>query len=226
MREDFWQYDTKYGQPIVKDGCGVFGVIRKPNAPKISNLAAVSAISCIKYRGSDLGAGYASFEVSEQQNTYKIMAFVKDENTAKLVLEQLSSLLGKPVSSQVSIPGGSRSQSGILEAEFRYSGHEMELERKVDSINSKLLRDRTIDGRIFSYGRYLTVYKEVGYPMDVARMFGIDQDVKKADMWIAHTRQPTNSPGSSPIWSHPFASLLWSKYGISELVRLQEPCRD
>ncbi|MGI0083940.1 MAG: glutamate synthase, partial [Nitrososphaerales archaeon] len=27
-----------------------------------------------------------------------------------------------------------------------------------------------------------------------------------SDMWIAHTRQPTNSPGELPIWSHPFAS--------------------
>ncbi len=204
--EDIWQYDTKYGQPILKDGCGVFGVIRKPNAPKISNLSAVTAISCIKYRGSDLGAGYASFEVS-QQNMYKVMAFVKDAMISNQVLEQLSSLLGKPVSSEVNIPEGSRSQSGVLVAQFRYSGHELELERKVDDINSKLLRDRTIDGRIFSYGRYLSVYKEVGYPMDVAKMFGIDHEVKRADMWIAHTRQPTNSPGSSPIWSHPFASL-------------------
>ena len=35
----------------------------------------------------------------------------------------------------------------------------------------------------------------------------ISKDTQFADMWIAHTRQPTNSPGSSPIWSHPFASF-------------------
>jgi glutamate synthase domain-containing protein 1/glutamate synthase domain-containing protein 3 len=204
--EDVWQFDTKYGQPVVKDGCGVFGVIRKPNAPKISNLSTVSAISCIKYRGSDLGAGFASFEVS-QKNQYKVMAFVKDSDIASEVLEQLASLLGKPVSSEMTIPTGSRSNFGVLVAQFRYSGHELELERKVDTINSRLLRDKTIDGRIFSYGRFLSVYKEVGYPMDVAKMFGIDHEVTRADMWIAHTRQPTNSPGSSPVWSHPFASL-------------------
>ena len=28
-------FDTTYGQPIVKDGCGVFGMLRKKYAPKI-----------------------------------------------------------------------------------------------------------------------------------------------------------------------------------------------
>ncbi|MHB2035591.1 MAG: GltB/FmdC/FwdC-like GXGXG domain-containing protein [Nitrososphaerales archaeon] len=204
--QNFCRYDTRFGQPIVKDGCGVFGVIRKPNAPKISNLTAVAAISCIKYRGSDLGAGYASFDDSGK-NQYKVMAFVKDEKVATSVLEQLSTLLGKPNSYEVKKPKESKSHFGILSARFSYSGHELELERKIDGINSTLLRDRTIDGRIFSYGRFLSVYKEVGYPMDVARLYGLDHEVEKADMWIAHTRQPTNSPGSSPIWSHPFASL-------------------
>jgi glutamate synthase domain-containing protein 1/glutamate synthase domain-containing protein 3 len=206
MDDIFWQYETKYGQPVVKDGCGVFGVIRKPNAPKISNMTTVTAISCIKYRGSDLGAGYASFDASKKKQ-YRVMAFVKDDKVANSVLEQLSALLGKPVSYNVSTPKESRSRFGVLSAQFSYSGHELELERKVDAINSTLLRDRTIDGRIFSYGRFLSVYKEVGYPLDVAKLYGIDHDVEKADMWIAHTRQPTNSPGSSPIWSHPFASL-------------------
>ena len=159
--EDVWQYDTKYGQPIVKDGCGVFGVIRKPNAPKISNLTTVSAISCINYRGSDLGAGYASFEVS-RKNQYRVMAFVKDDNVASDILEQLSSVLGKPVSFEVKIPKGSRSGSGILNSVFRYSGNELDLEKKVDSINSKLLRDKTIDGRIFSCDTYHSENKEVG----------------------------------------------------------------
>ena len=38
-------------------------------------------------------------------------------------------------------------------------------------------------------------------------MWGLDREEGGADMWIAHTRQPTNSPGSLPIWSHPFASM-------------------
>ncbi|MGI0092357.1 MAG: hypothetical protein ACREBS_11680, partial [Nitrososphaerales archaeon] len=208
-REIFWQYDTKYGQPVNKDGCGVFGVIRKPNAPKISNLTAVAAISCIKYRGSNMGAGYASFDSSEKKSEgYKVAAFVKDEAVAAGILEKLATLLGSPLESNIRTPKDSkRPRFGVLSSKFKYSECDLELEKKVDEINYSLLSDRRIDGRIFSYGRHMSVYKEVGYPLDVAKIYGIDQDAKRADMWIAHTRQPTNSPGSSPIWSHPFASL-------------------
>ena len=78
LDREFPQYDTRFGQPVVKDGCGVFGVIRKPKAPRVSNLTAVGAISCIKYRGSDLGAGYASFDVTPT-NPLKVMAFVQED---------------------------------------------------------------------------------------------------------------------------------------------------
>src|SRR4029077_15979691 len=72
--------------------------------------------------------------------------------------------------------------------------------------NHSLFKE-SFEGRIFSYGKYVTVYKEVGYPAEVAKMGGLDGDDGGADMWLAPTRQPTNSPGSLPIWSHPFASM-------------------
>ncbi len=78
----------------------------------------------------------------------------------------------------------------------------------MDDINYSLLSDGKIEGRIFSYGGHVSVFKEVGYPLDVARMFGLDKENQvEGDIWIGHTRQPTNSPGSSPIWSHPFCAL-------------------
>ena len=201
-----WQYDTRYGQPINKDGCGVFGILRKPGSPKISNLDAVTGISCIKYRGSSLGAGYASFESGDKNSPYKIMAFVKNGEVAKRLELSLTNVLGRPIESSI-ILRWDEAKFGVWSARFPNSGKDEQLEKKIDEINSTLLSNRNIDGRIFSYGKRVSVYKEVGYPMDVARLYGLDRDVEKADMWIAHTRQPTNSPGSSPIWSHPFASL-------------------
>ena len=50
-------FDRRFGQPVVKDGCGVFGMLRKAGSPLIPNSAAINGISCIKYRGSDLGSG-------------------------------------------------------------------------------------------------------------------------------------------------------------------------
>ncbi|HIC84306.1 MAG TPA: glutamate synthase, partial [Nitrososphaerales archaeon] len=74
-----------------------------------------------------------------------------------------------------------------------------------------------------SSGNYLEVYKDIGYPLEVAHstglvtndsntivtklknLFGYSKKEKMGDLWLAHTRQPTNSPGSSAIWSHPFS---------------------
>jgi glutamate synthase domain-containing protein 1/glutamate synthase domain-containing protein 3 len=205
--QEFWQLDSRFGQPVNKDGCGVFGVIRKKESPKISNLTAVSAISCIKYRGSSLGAGYACFD-NAGGSDYKIKAFVRDSSVAREIESKLSNFLGPPTNVNLKLPDESCGKKfGIYNAIFPNSAKDSKLEKEVDAINFSLLSDRKLEGRIFSYGKHVEVFKEVGYPLDVASFYGLDCDIKKADVWIAHTRQPTNSPGSSPIWSHPFASL-------------------
>ena len=203
------QYDARFGQPIIKDGCGIFAILRKKSAPKISNLAAVNGLSCIKYRGSDLGAGYASFDSSLSTGPYKLKAFVKDRDAARNLERNLSSNLDTRIESKLAIQAdsGSRKRFGIWEATLNSTGiDETTLEMAVDRTNLMLLGDRQITGRIFSYGKTLNVFKEVGYPLEVAELCGLDRDFQKADLWIAHTRQPTNSPGAFPIWSHPFAS--------------------
>jgi glutamate synthase domain-containing protein 1/glutamate synthase domain-containing protein 3 len=204
-------YSTRYGQPVYKDGCGIFGVIRKEDAPKISNMVPVSGISCIKYRGSDLGAGFALFDPTpdgSREKVHKVKAFVRSEGVAVDLEDQLASTLSSPRDVQLLMPRveGERERFGIWQANLRVTDEPF-FERAVDSINSGLLSDGRIDGRIFSYGRYLDVFKEVGYPMEVAKEYSLDSDTRHADLWIAHTRQPTNSPGRYPIWSHPFASM-------------------
>jgi glutamate synthase domain-containing protein 1 len=54
------------------------------------------------------------------------------------------------------------------------------------------------------------VFKGVGYPSDVCSIYRLVERNFTADLWIAHTRQPTNSPGVYPVWSHPFASHEWA----------------
>ncbi|WP_075057447.1 hypothetical protein [Thermogymnomonas acidicola] len=46
----------------------------------------------------------------------------------------------------------------------------------------------------------------IGFPSDVAGSVPGFTSIK-SDTWLAHTRQPTNSPGSYPIFSHPFSSV-------------------
>ena len=208
--EDYPTYDARFGQPVYKDGCGIFGIVRKDGAPKVSNLDALSGIACIKYRGSDLGAGFALFDPSLNGGgqTHKVKAFVRNQRIAANLEDQLSAGFDSPRDVQLLMPdaGNGRERFGIWEGSVS-TPDSPALEKAIDGINGELLSDGKIDGRVFSYGRYLDVFKEVGYPMEVAKEYHLDKDTKHADAWIAHTRQPTNSPGRYPIWSHPFASM-------------------
>jgi glutamate synthase domain-containing protein 1/glutamate synthase domain-containing protein 3 len=207
--ETHWLLDEKFGARVVKDGCGVFGILRKEESPKISSVSAVQGISCVKYRGSHLGAGYASFNLAQSKANaaHNVMAFVENEAVAKEIegeLLKISSLESNAIRSSNSATR-MKVWEGLLYRKENVS--ERTLEEMVDQINSSLISNTHIKGRIFSYGRYVRVYKEVGYPSEVAEIYGLDTPREEADMWISHTRQPTNSPGTLPVWSHPFASM-------------------
>jgi glutamate synthase domain-containing protein 1/glutamate synthase domain-containing protein 3 len=217
VKLDVPSLDRQFGLPVMKDGCGVFGMLRKIDAPKIPGAAATYGISCVKYRGSNLGAGYAAFENNpiydgqgrQQRPSYKIQAFVTGDAVAERMREVLEKEVGVVRDARTRRIGDGGQRLAVWEAQLLADDANSDslLEKAVDSINRALFKDEFM-GRIFSYGRYLSVYKEVGFPTEVAKMWGIDKAPgTEADMWIAHTRQPTNSPGNLPIWSHPFASM-------------------
>jgi glutamate synthase domain-containing protein 3 len=61
-----------------------------------------------------------------------------------------------------------------------------------------------IDGYIYLNSRWIDVYKVVGWPEDIAKLYGIEGLSSRS--WLGHTRYPTNSPGRLPYYSHPFAA--------------------
>jgi glutamate synthase domain-containing protein 1 len=215
-------FDTRFGLPVVKDGCGVFGMLRKSGAPRIPSTVAINGISCIKYRGSNLGAGYAAFNTegvldrtdssTAARAPYRIQAFVTGDAIAEEIQATLERSVGRvdnPTIRRIENGGENlKVWEGSLTA--RDSNSDSLLEEVVDSVNGSLLQ-RDFRGRIFSYGSDTSaVYKEVGFPAGGGEDVGPWRQIRgssDADMWIAHTRQPTNSPGSLPIWSHPFASM-------------------
>ena len=116
---DYPTYDTRYGQPIYKDGCGIFGIIRKDGAPKVSNLDTLTGIACIKYRGSDLGAGFALFDpsLSNGGQTHKVKAFVRNQKIADNLQDQLAATVNSPRDVQLLVPDAvvGRERFGIWE---------------------------------------------------------------------------------------------------------------
>jgi glutamate synthase domain-containing protein 1/glutamate synthase domain-containing protein 3 len=190
---------------IVKSGCGILGIMRKQGASKVRVEETLNSIECVRYRGSRLGAGFAVYDLGRKGQPIILKAFVNSEET----VEWISTALGEYASNILtlgfdSIPVNSfASWTAYVEMDYETA------REAVNRINSHLLADG-IKGRIYSWGRYVNVFKGVGYPSDVCSYYGLADKGLEGDLWLAHTRQPTNSPGVYPIWSHPFASHEWA----------------
>ncbi len=196
-----------YGKPHVKDGCGVFGMITKKASLSIPSGRAVEGICVARQRGSNLGAGFASLTLGGEELDFRLRAFVRDEQVAAEVVDMVRSSVSEVTSWAYSDMGGS-AVAGMPVAEMTLSSPDTAtVSLSIDSINRELISGSGVKGRIFVYGRYIDVFKGVGFPDDVAALYDLQNDSRSAHVWIAHTRQPTNSPGALPVWSHPFAAL-------------------
>ncbi|MCY0860290.1 MAG: glutamate synthase [Sulfolobaceae archaeon] len=176
-------------------GCGIFGILRKRNASKIKGKDVVRAIERVRFRGSDRGAGFAVFNF-KSQNYYLLKIFYRGSE------DEVRELLEKEGINVIDVIKEAEindicSCSVIALADLNL------IKMKMRTLNFRLWKDKI--GRIYSAGSSLQVYKGVGYPLDIARIYNIDEI--EGDMWLAHTRQPTNSPGYYPYWSHPFSSF-------------------
>ena len=206
---------------VSKDDCGVFAVLRKKNSNKISSSIAINGIECVRFRGSKYGAGFACFNLDNGfTNDYYLQVFVADKNIAneiKNILQDSNIIIKQENLRNISAIQLPLSYNLIISAD-----NSLHLAKTIHDINSKFSQPE-YSARVYSSGNYLEVYKDIGYPLDVAKstgliinnsngtisklknIFGYRQKEKMGDLWLAHTRQPTNSPGSSAIWSHPFS---------------------
>ncbi|MCS7118385.1 MAG: glutamate synthase [Thaumarchaeota archaeon] len=198
------------GEPLeishVKSGCGVFGVLRKRGAPPISPEVALAGIECVRYRGSRFGAGFGLVRTGPQSR--RIKAFAASDEVAEELRRELQQRIGK-----VELIGSEYASDGKIYASYVFEPVDEQdhrsLRRSIGAVNRAFSRP-TIRARIYSWGRYVEVFKGIGYPSDVYELYSLSDKVEAADLWISHTRQPTNSPGRLPIWSHPFASGEWA----------------
>ncbi len=175
----------------IPSSCGLFGIMRKNGSEKIPGTIPVKCLNSIRYRGSNKGSGYASFNVNHNNN-YSINVFYEeDEHKLRSLLEQNGFGINK-----MEVRNGNNIKSYCYDVSIGDMS-------SIDNVNDVLWKEGT--GRIYSSGTSLDIFKGIGYPDDVGKEYSIES--KEADMWLAHTRQPTNSPGSLPYWSHPFSSF-------------------
>ncbi|MGH2628280.1 MAG: glutamate synthase [Anaerolineales bacterium] len=194
-------------QPVVKDGCGVFGVLRKAGARPLGSALAIQGIECVQFRGSDLGAGFAAFHLAAAADgLHRVKVFVSGEQSIREVREYFAAYAARGLRIQSEELPRVGAHRGLLEWTAYVTAPSAVLAEAVHDANARLADASEVRGRVYSYGRCVDVYKGVGYPRDVARAHALVDGGLSADLWLSHTRQPTNSPGTLPIWSHPFAA--------------------
>ncbi|WP_126451254.1 glutamate synthase [Sulfodiicoccus acidiphilus] len=175
-------------------GCGVFGILRKPHAPKVSGEETLRAITRVRHRGSELGAGFAVFN-ADNKAEIEVRAYVRDP---KLITERLNRMGVDVMNLEVK-----RNLGELCDCVLTVVGEEPLVHKAIRRANEIMWEDS--EGRIYSIGRALHVMKGVGFPEQVAREADLYRIL--GDLWLAHTRQPTNSPGYYPFWSHPFSGF-------------------
>jgi len=190
----------------VKSGCGIFGVLRKSGAPTINPSVALAGIECVRYRGSRLGAGFCVVTANSHRRRVKL--FAKSEQVAVEVYRILRQSIGDIDYVGPEYVGNGDGFSSYI-FELNNDVETRSLRSVINHVNSELSRGG-FRGRIYCWGRNVEVFKGVGYPRDVYEVFKINERVRGADAFLSHTRQPTNSPGTLPIWSHPFSSGEWA----------------
>src|SRR2546422_9611691 len=157
--------------PVVKDGCGVFGVLRKEGAERIGNSVALKAIECVRYRGSNLGAGFAAFTNQEPRPPARIKVFVDGKESLQEVRDHLSeySKRGLRMLSE-SLPDSDSTAKGVFTVYEVLVDSPDELLFEATNTLNVLMSKEGIRARVYSSGRYVNVYKDVGYPREVAML--------------------------------------------------------
>ncbi len=191
-------------EEVVKSSCGIFGMLRKDLSEKISVEMAVRGIESVRYRGSRLGAGFSAFNLATDA-PLQLQAFVQSEENVSLIRGMLHSVNVTILDEEV--PTFGKGEFKTYQASLEAGD---DIEKAIDELNAEFAAGGQYRARIYCCSRYQRVFKGVGYPKDVARDTKIRSACRSADLWLAHTRQPTNSPGALPIWSHPFAASEWS----------------
>ncbi len=184
--------------------CGIFGILRKPHADKIDGKLVTAAIDLVRFRGSRYGAGYAVFTLDTDlpENVYRIGLFLIKDGSEQHRLDIILKILSKDFS-VLSVEKRIETEK-VLDYEIKvFSQDPYKLDDAVFNINDILWSDNR-SGRIYYWGRHVRVFKGVGYPLDISKLYSVEYF--SGDLWIAHTRQPTNSPGYYPYWSHPFSA--------------------
>lgn len=181
--------------------CGILGAMSLDGS-SFPGEDILRSISTIDYRGSDLGAGFAYFDRTDD-------LYVEAFATDMCVVQNVKSILSGEFdirSSEVIKLNDKFGDKLLWSARIHTDSSPLGLEAITDRVNSLYPLDGAKHFRFVSSGVGLHVRKGIGFPSDIYNQYS-EISRTNSHLWIAHTRQPTNSPGQLPVFSHPFSSF-------------------
>ncbi|WP_369019024.1 glutamine amidotransferase family protein [Thermatribacter velox] len=192
----------------VPSGCAVVGILNR-DGKLIDGEAIIKSIAVMHERSNGLGGGFAAYGIYPQYAELYAFHVLYDNRNRRGDVENLLREVFV-IEHQESIP--LREIKEITDYPYferyflRFRGNSSSEEDEVVKVVMKI--NAGIDGAyVISSGKNMGIFKGVGYPEDVGRLFRLEE--YKGYCWIAHGRFPTNSVG---WWggAHPFGLLSWS----------------
>ncbi len=208
-------------------GCGLAGFIDR-GKKRTSGEEIMRSMACLDERTNGLGAGYAVYglfpeypdhfafqlmynsEASKEATEAFLFERFEADHVEAIPTRRIEAIADAPLLHRYFLrPAGGACEEGSLSPEDLVM-------KSVMTIN------HDIDGAfVMSSGRNMAGFKAVGFPLDVARFYRLDE--YEASIWVGHGRFPTNTPG---WWggAHPFCLLEFSivhngeisSYGINK----------
>ncbi|MEM0448803.1 MAG: hypothetical protein QW520_03160 [Methanomassiliicoccales archaeon] len=197
-------------------GCGIAGCIDLTGG-RISGGVIARMLETMGERENGLGAGYACYGLFPEHRDDYCMQFFFDHETAKAEVEELLKGLGTITKDEKVFTQRVKSMKPPFPLVWRYffrPNNKLEWRGRSDLSNDDFIVqlvmhiNSELEGALcVSSGKDMAVFKGNGYSYEISKFYDLDR--YSGQMWISHSRFPTNSPA---WWggAHPLSILDWA----------------
>ncbi len=218
--DNFTWFDTPVRDDKVFDACGISALINV-NGKVESGARVVDMITCMQDRENGLGAGFAVYGCfPDRKDDYCFQVIIEDKATfhrVKAYLQGKGTLThDEPIKVNEEMVLAGR-QPILWRFFFKppaaipaalWDDHVMDVHMGINTLMER-------KAFVMSSGKNMAVFKGNGWSYEIARYYRVPEYT--GYMWLAHSRFPTNTPGS---WfgAHPFSLLSWSVIHNGEIT--------
>ncbi|MHA1683951.1 MAG: class II glutamine amidotransferase [Promethearchaeota archaeon] len=217
--ENYTRFPSTFKDDKVFDSCGISGFInvdgRLEGGSKV-----IDMITCLKDRENGLGAGFAVYGCfPDNKDDYCFQLIMMDDATRDAVKEYLQrqGTITKDEEIEVNIKEYHTLNPPVLWRYFFKPRDDVPGTPDDFVMNIHMYINDNFNRKAFvmSSGKNMAVFKGNGWSYEIADFYNIPD--YKGYMWLAHSRFPTNTPGS---WfgAHPFSLLSWSVIHNGEIT--------